>query len=72
MMIIQIVELKELEVSLSRGSSVNAVDSTTTKQIIAFITTTKPMDNELHDRIERWLEERLSNENTMVVNQVEE
>ena len=60
------------EVSLSRGSSVNAADSTTTEQIIAFITTTKPMDADLHDRIERWLKVRLSNENTMVVNQVEE
>ena len=55
------------EVSLSRGSSVNAANSTTTEQIIAFITTAKPMDNELHDRIERWLKVRLNNNNVMLV-----
>ena len=57
------------EVSLSRGSSIHAADSTATEQIIAFITTTNSMDTELHDRIERWLKVRLSNDNVMVVNQ---
>ena len=61
-----------IEVSLSSGSSVHAADGTATEQIIAFITTTKPMDTELHDRIERWLKVRLKNEKVLVVNQVEE
>ena len=60
------------EVSLSSGSSVHAADGTSTEQIIAFITTAKPMDTELHDRIERWLKVRLKNENVLVVNQVKE
>ena len=60
------------EVSLSSGSSVQAVDGTTTEQIIAFVTTAKPMDTELHDRIERWLKVRLKTENVLVVNQVKE
>jgi uncharacterized hydrophobic protein (TIGR00271 family) len=59
------------EVSLSRGSAVHSSDSTATEQIIAFITTDKPMDAELHDRLERWLKVRLGNENIMVVNQTE-
>ena len=60
------------EVSLSRGASVHADANTANEQIIAFITTSKPMDADLHDRIERWLKVRLNNENTVVVNQVEE
>jgi len=59
------------EVSLSRGASVQVADSTANEQIIAFITTSKPMDAELHDRLVRWLKVRLDNENTVVVNQVE-
>ncbi len=60
------------EVSLSRGASVHVDANTANEQIIAFITTSKPMDADLHDRIERWLKVRLNNENTVVVNQVEE
>ena len=60
------------QVSLSSGSSVQSADNTATEQIIAFITTAKPMDTELHDRIERWLKVRLKNENVLVVNQMEE
>ncbi len=60
------------EVSLSRGASVHVDGNTANEQIIAFITTSKPMDADLHDRIERWLKVRLNNENTVVVNQVEE
>ena len=58
------------EVSLSSGSAVHAADGTATEQIIAFITTTKPMDTELHNRIERWLKVRLSNDNIMLVCQL--
>ena len=59
------------EVSLSQGSALHSADSTATEQIIAFITTNKAMDNELHDRIERWLKVRLNNDNVTVINQVE-
>ena len=59
------------EVSLSRGSTIHATDSTATEQIVAFIATSAPMDSELHDRIERWLKVRLGNENVFVVNQAE-
>ena len=60
------------EVSLSSGSSVHAVDNTATEQINTFITTEKPLNEEVIDRIERWLKVRLKNENVQVVNQVEE
>ena len=60
------------EVSLTSGSTVHSSDNTATEQIIAFITTSKPMDTELHNRIERWLKVRLKNEKVLVVNQVEE
>jgi uncharacterized hydrophobic protein (TIGR00271 family) len=60
------------EVSLSRGSALQSADSTATEQVIAFITTEKPMDAELHDRIERWLKVRLNTENVLVINQVKE
>ena len=59
------------EVSLSRGASVQVADSTANEQIIAFITTIKPMDSELHDRLVRWLKVRLDNENVLVVGQTE-
>ena len=59
------------EVSLSQGSAVHATDNATTHQIIAFITTSQPMDAELHDRIERWLKVRLKNENVLVISQTE-
>jgi uncharacterized hydrophobic protein (TIGR00271 family) len=57
------------EVSLSRGASVHVDGNTANEQIIAFITTSKPMDADLYDRIERWLKVRLNNENVMVLNQ---
>ena len=59
-----------VEVSLSRGATVSA-NAAATEQIIAFITTSKPMDAELHDRLVRWLKVRLDNENVMVVGQKE-
>ena len=61
-----------VEVSLSRGAAVSVSDSIATEQIIAFITTQKPMPTENHDRIERWLKVRLKNENVVVVNQIAE
>ena len=59
------------EVSLSQGSTVKSGDGTATEQIVAFITTSKPMDTELHDRLVRWLKVRLDNENILVVGQTE-
>ena len=52
--------------SLTRGSSVDA-EGIETEQIVAFITANNPMDEELHDRIERWLKVRLDNENVLVI-----
>ena len=60
------------EVSLSRGSSVKSTDDAVTEQLVAFITTSEPMNTELHDRIERWLKVRLNNENIVVINQMAE
>ena len=58
-----------IEVSLSSGSKIHLSDSVASEQIIAFLTTEKPMPAENHDRIERWLKVRLKNENVIVVNQ---
>ena len=55
------------QVSLSQGSVVHSAESTAAEQIVAFITTEKPMDAELQDRIERWLKVRLGNDNVLVV-----
>ena len=52
--------------SLTQGSSVDA-EGIETEQIVAFITANNPMDEELHDRIERWLKVRLDNENVLVI-----
>ena len=54
------------ELSLTRGSSVDT-EGIETEQIVAFITANNPMDEELHDRIERWLKVRLDNENVLVI-----
>ena len=54
-------------VSLTRGSSVDAVSSTESEQIIAFVTCDEPMTENLHNQIERWLKVRLKNENVLVV-----
>ena len=59
------------EVSLSRGSTVKSENDIAHEQIVAFITTMKPMDSELHDRLVRWLKVRLDNENVLVVGQTE-
>ena len=56
--------------SLTQGSMVDAKGNQT-EQIVAFVTSNKPIDDEMHDRIERWLKVRLGNENVMVVSQKE-
>ena len=53
--------------SLTRGSAVDSSLGQPTEQIVAFITTTQPMDAERHDRIERWLKVRLKNDNVIVI-----
>ena len=53
--------------SLTRGSAVDNSLGQPTEQIVAFITTTQPMDDERHDRIERWLKVRLKNDNVKVI-----
>ncbi len=55
------------DISLTRGSTVNAANGQLTEQIVAFLTTNESMDAEQHDRIERWLKVRLENENVLVV-----
>ena len=58
--------------SLSRGAIMNAGSPAETEQIVAILTIDKPMDAELHARIERWLKARLNNENVVVVEQIAE
>ena len=53
--------------SLTRGSAVDNSLGQPTEQIVAFITTTEPMDDERHDRIERWLKVRLKNDHVKVI-----
>ena len=59
-----------IEVSLTSGSTVHSSDNTASEQIIAFITTTNPLNEDVLDRIERWLKVRLSNDNIMLVCQL--
>ena len=54
-------------VSITRGSAINAETSEETEQIVVFITSEQPMKKDLHDQIERWLKVRLQNENVLVV-----
>lgn len=53
-------------ISLTRGSSMDA-EGIETEQIMVLITSTKPINAELHDRLERWLKVRLNNENVLVI-----
>ena len=55
--------------SLTRGSSVNANDPENTEQIVAIITSDKPIEADTEDRIGRWLKVRLNNENVVVVSE---
>ncbi|MBQ6772352.1 MAG: DUF389 domain-containing protein [Bacteroidales bacterium] len=52
--------------SLTRGSAVSA-NGAEIEQIVAIVSSGKPIDDELHDRIERWLKVRIGNENVMVI-----
>ena len=54
-------------VSITRGSAVEAQTSAESQQIIVFITSDGPIKKDLHEQIERWLKVRLNNENVLVV-----
>lgn len=54
-------------VSITRGSTVDAETSEETEQIVVFITAEQPIKQDLHEQIERWLKVRLQNENVLVV-----
>ena len=53
--------------SLSRGSSVNADDQSKTEQIMAFVTSDKPLTEDQKERIERWLKVRLGHDNIVLI-----
>ena len=57
------------QLCLSRGSTVD-IQGFEEEQIVAFITAKTPINDELHDRIERWLKVRLDNGNVMVISNV--
>ena len=54
-------------ISLTRGSAVNADSLYVTECIMVFIDSKAPINNELRNRIENWLKVRLDNENVTVV-----
>ncbi len=54
------------KLSLTQGSSVDAQGSEA-EQIVAFVSSSTPIDDELHDRILRWLKVRLNYENIVLV-----
>ena len=54
-------------ISITRGSTVDVLTSAESEQIVVFITSDEPINNHLHDQIERWLKVRLHNENVLVV-----
>ena len=53
--------------SLSRGSSIAATDSSPAEQIVAIVSSEQAIDQDLLDRIERWLKARLKNDNVKVI-----
>ena len=54
-------------ISLTRGSAVDADSFSVSERIMVFISSDDTINNELRDRIERWLKVRLDNENVVVV-----
>ena len=53
-------------ISLTRGSAVDSDSLFVTERIMVFIDSDQTIDNEMRDRIERWLKVRLDNENVVV------
>ncbi|MBQ8959591.1 MAG: DUF389 domain-containing protein [Bacteroidales bacterium] len=66
----QYTEIKSI--SLTRGSSINAESAEPEEQIVAIVSSERPIDGELHDRLESWLKVRLGNENVIVVSQMQD
>ena len=56
-----------VNVSITRGSAVDALTSEESEQIVVFVKCDEPMSHSLHNQIERWLKVRLNNENVLVV-----
>lgn len=56
-----------VNVSITRGSAVDAMTSEESEQIVVFVKCDEPMSHSLHNQIERWLKVRLNNENVLVV-----
>ena len=56
-----------VNVSITRGSVVDAMTSEESEQIVVFVKCDEPMSHSLHNQIERWLKVRLNNENVLVV-----
>ena len=54
-------------ISLTRGSAVDSDSLFVTERIMVFIDSDQTIDNEMRDRIERWLKVRLDNDNVVVV-----
>ena len=54
-------------ISLTRGSAVDSDSLFVTERIMVFIDCDQTIDNEMRDRIERWLKVRLDNDNVVVV-----
>ena len=54
-------------ISVTRGSAVDMMTSEETERIIVFVASDEPINERLHDQIERWLKVRLHNENVLVV-----
>ena len=58
-----------VSLSLTKGAAVETTEQGEAEQIIAFVTSSKPLTNEEKGRIERWLKVRLNHENVMVLSQ---
>ena len=55
-------------ISITRGSMVDAQTMTETERIMVFVISDVRMGESLHNQIERWLKVRLNNENVLLVN----
>lgn len=54
-------------ISLTRGSAVDADSLSVSERIMVFVSSDETINEELRDRIERWLKVRLDNDNVTVV-----
>ena len=58
---------KITSLSLTRGSSYNVENQDETEQIVAFVTSSVPLNEDQKDRIERWLKVRLGYDNITLI-----